>query len=193
MHRDIKPENILLTSPSDDITCKLADFGLAKEDKGSALKTFCGTPQYVAPVVLAGEMPFNEDDNDDSLADPAAAGSGATSGAAGGEHGALNRHILNARFSLADGVWEGISNEAKDLIRKLITTRTDGRPRPRAHSRIRGSPANRCRRCPPSLRRRRRRRCPPWRETWRALVSRHDERLRGVLGSKQWRITLNNH
>ena len=127
MHRDIKPENILLTSPSDDITCKLADFGLAKEDKGSALKTFCGTPQYVAPVVLAGEMPFNEDDNDDSLADPAAAGSGATSGAAGGEHGALNRHILNARFSLADGVWEGISNEAKDLIRKLITTRTDGR------------------------------------------------------------------
>jgi len=156
VHRDIKPENILLTSPHDDVTCKLTDFGLAKEDKGNALRTFCGTPQYVAPevvsrkftiagegrystavdmwsfgvvlyVVLAGEFPFNEDDSGDGLADPAAAGSGAASGMAGGEYGTLHRRILDARFAVVDGVWEHISEEAKDLIRKLITTRTDGR------------------------------------------------------------------
>ena len=78
-------------------------------------------------VVLAGEFPFNEDDSGDGLADPAAAGSGAASGMAGGEYGTLHRRILDARFAVVDGVWEHISEEAKDLIRKLITTRTDGR------------------------------------------------------------------
>lgn len=48
VHRDLKPENILLTSATSDIHVKLTDFGLAKLD--GDLKTFCGTPQYFAPV-----------------------------------------------------------------------------------------------------------------------------------------------
>jgi hypothetical protein len=51
-HRDLKPENILLVSKHSDTLIKITDFGLAKKiDAGSgALKSFCGTPQYLAPV-----------------------------------------------------------------------------------------------------------------------------------------------
>lgn len=53
VHRDLKPENILLTSKHDDISIKLTDFGLAKEQNSEGLKTFCGTPAYFAPEVLS--------------------------------------------------------------------------------------------------------------------------------------------
>lgn len=37
VHRDLKPENILLTSPHDDVSVKLTDFGLAARQHLSAL------------------------------------------------------------------------------------------------------------------------------------------------------------
>ena len=49
VHRDLKPENILCSSPTHVM---LADFGLAKIVKADGLKTFCGTPEYLAPEVL---------------------------------------------------------------------------------------------------------------------------------------------
>ncbi|CAF1596237.1 unnamed protein product [Rotaria magnacalcarata] len=54
-HRDLKPENILLTSPSTNETLiKITDFGLSKLiNETSLMKTFCGTPNYLAPEVLA--------------------------------------------------------------------------------------------------------------------------------------------
>merc|ERR1711871_1605662 len=56
IHRDLKPENILLVSEDDDVTCKVADFGLSRlfpenEEKQST-GTLCGSPGYVAPEVL---------------------------------------------------------------------------------------------------------------------------------------------
>jgi len=51
VHRDLKPENILLSSTSSDVEIKLADFGVAKEEKGGRA-TVCGSMSYIAPEVL---------------------------------------------------------------------------------------------------------------------------------------------
>ena len=83
IHRDIKPENILLDN---DGRCKLADFGWSNYFIPSKLRrTFCGTPQYLAPEMvekkghgpevdiwalgvlcfelLTGKLPFNGNNN----------------------------------------------------------------------------------------------------------------------------------
>ncbi|KAK3261287.1 hypothetical protein CYMTET_29800 [Cymbomonas tetramitiformis] len=53
VHRDLKPENILMLSKESDVDIKIADFGMAKKfSTTGGLKTFCGTPNYVAPEVL---------------------------------------------------------------------------------------------------------------------------------------------
>ena len=48
VHRDIKPENIMFGK---DKEIRLVDFGLAKESS-SKMKTFAGTPYFMAPEVL---------------------------------------------------------------------------------------------------------------------------------------------
>lgn len=53
-HRDLKPQNLLCTP--DGMTIKIADFGLSKMyANGEELKTACGTPDYVAPEIIACE------------------------------------------------------------------------------------------------------------------------------------------
>ncbi|XP_012530738.1 serine/threonine-protein kinase Chk2 [Monomorium pharaonis] len=53
-HRDLKLENILLKDNSDYPLVKVSDFGLSKfVDTQTMMKTFCGTPMYVAPEILS--------------------------------------------------------------------------------------------------------------------------------------------
>ena len=55
MHRDLKLSNILLSSKKPDAVLKLGDFGLARKlHENEYAKTFCGTPLYMAPEILAG-------------------------------------------------------------------------------------------------------------------------------------------
>eukprot|EP00741_Cyanophora_paradoxa_P020987 tig00021319_g20261.t1 len=56
VHRDLKSENLLAT---EDLTIKIADFGLARVKSHSTTMTQCGTPKYMAPEVLKGER-YNE-------------------------------------------------------------------------------------------------------------------------------------
>jgi aurora kinase len=50
IHRDIKPENLLL---NDQDRILLADYGWSNfKNEGDVRKTFCGTPEYIAPEML---------------------------------------------------------------------------------------------------------------------------------------------
>lgn len=49
LHRDLKPANILVC---DAKKCKIADFGVSRENMDSTVMTTCGTPHYMSPEVL---------------------------------------------------------------------------------------------------------------------------------------------
>eukprot|EP01035_Chromulina_nebulosa_P037969 gene37969-51277_t len=121
VHRDLKPENLLLMSEKDDSSIKIADFGFAKRiDELAAKETACGTPGYVAPeilrgdkygaevdvwsmgvicyVLLAGYPPFYDEDQKK-----------------------LFRKIKEGRFHFHEDYWCNTSDEAMDLIRKMLT------------------------------------------------------------------------
>lgn len=122
-HRDIKPENIMLES-SKSLYPRIAitDFGLAKvKAHQNALTTMCGTLNYLAPEVLLGgkdgygfevdcwslgvvlyamlssTLPFTEDDQKD-----------------------LIRSIKRGDIQFPQEEWQHVSNEGKDIIKKLL-------------------------------------------------------------------------
>ncbi|EDQ84383.1 uncharacterized protein MONBRDRAFT_39303 [Monosiga brevicollis MX1] len=120
VHRDLKPENLLFRdrSPKSDIL--VTDFGLAKLlNDNVALKTACGTPNYVAPeilmqrgygkmcdlwsigvisfIMLCGYPPFY--DESDAV---------------------LFEIIMKGRFEFDERYWRDISDDAKDLIRNML-------------------------------------------------------------------------
>lgn len=130
-HRDLKPENILLKSKDDD-TIKISDFGLARVmDEAARMQTMCGTPNYVAPEVLTdggpgkegygkavdmwslgvilytmlvGYQPFNEQRGKN-----------------------LYAQIKSADYDFNPKFWSEVSEEAKDLIRRLLVVDPNAR------------------------------------------------------------------
>jgi len=54
VHRDLKPENLLCSETASNIHIYVADFGLSRVfHEREQLSTYCGSPEYVAPEVLA--------------------------------------------------------------------------------------------------------------------------------------------
>lgn len=120
VHRDIKPENLLYAAKEPDETVKLADFGLAALVKpDEALQSACGTPGYVAPelikrknysspvdmwsagvvlyILLCGFPPFYDDDRP-----------------------TLFKLIARGAFEFVQPYWDQVSDQAKDLVTKLL-------------------------------------------------------------------------
>eukprot|EP00727_Mastigamoeba_balamuthi_P012725 m51a1_g8075 FHA domain-containing protein (528) ;mRNA; r:186748-188806 len=119
-HRDLKPENILLAA-KDSNTIKISDFGLSRViDEGKFMQTMCGTPQYVAPEVLSGigyspavdlwsagviifamlcgSQPFDDSEGNNKMF----------------------ARIQKAQYTFFSPQWDTISDNVKDLIRKLL-------------------------------------------------------------------------
>lgn len=119
IHRDIKPENILLGSNGE---LKIADFGWSVHAPSSRRFTLCGTVDYLSPEMvqgvahtytvdlwsvgvlcyelLVGQPPFDAK-----------------------EYGTTYKKILSAEMSFPDFV----SEDAKDLISKLVVVHPEGR------------------------------------------------------------------
>jgi calcium-dependent protein kinase len=118
VHRDLKAENLLFENERSDANMKLIDFGVSCEYfKGKKLKETLGTPYYIAPevllqsydekcdiwscgvilyIILCGYPPFSGDDDKDIL-----------------------ENVKKGDF-IFDSDWDGRSDAAKDLIRKML-------------------------------------------------------------------------
>ena len=121
VHRDLKPENMLIDY---DKGIKLVDFGLSNTFKDDELlKTACGSPCYAAPEMISGK-PYNGTKVDVwscgvvlfallsgflPFEDP--------------DTGELYKKILSADYHLP----EHVSEEASDLISRILTTDPDKR------------------------------------------------------------------
>lgn len=57
-HRDLKPDNILVELRKPSIKIRIADFGLAKIEEGTELRSGCGTKRYKAPELSIGTQNY---------------------------------------------------------------------------------------------------------------------------------------
>jgi len=126
-HCDMKPKNLLLMSDDNDSYIKLADFGFAARlHQPKSLSKQCGTPFFVAPeilmrkgydqqsdmwsvgciiyLLLSGNLPFM-----------------------GRSQKELFRKIVAGKFDFEEDEWLDISDDAKDLVRRLLVLNPDDR------------------------------------------------------------------
>ena len=119
VHRDIKPENILLESNSKDFTIKIVDWGSATKIKPKEkLETKNGSPYYIAPEVLKGE--YNEKCDIWScgvILYILLCGYAPFFGESDEE---IFEQVLKCEYDFPAEEWDAVSNEAKNLIKKMI-------------------------------------------------------------------------
>ncbi|KAH9489677.1 Calcium/calmodulin-dependent protein kinase type IV [Bulinus truncatus] len=119
-HRDLKPENIMYENLSQDSKLKIADFGLSTIVSNKvSLVTVCGTPGYCAPEVLKGER-YNKSCDMWSIGvityillcgyEPFYSENEAQ----------MFKKILKGEYKFESPWWDDVSNNAKDLVRKLL-------------------------------------------------------------------------
>ncbi|XP_003214457.4 ribosomal protein S6 kinase alpha-5 [Anolis carolinensis] len=129
VHRDLKPENLLFTDESDNSEIKIIDFGFArlKPPDNQPLKTPCFTLHYAAPellnhsgydescdlwslgvilyTMLSGQVPFQSQDKNITCTSALE----------------IMKNIKRGEFSFEGDAWKNVSQEAKDLIKGLLT------------------------------------------------------------------------
>ena len=121
VHRDIKPENIMLESKSsEDLSIKLIDFGTSNFIKNNQhLSMKIGTPYYIAPEVLKKSYGYECDIW--SLGVILYMLLSGTPPFDGFDDQSILQKVKIGKYSLEGESWELISNEAKDLIKKMLT------------------------------------------------------------------------
>lgn len=126
-HRDLKPENLLLMSEGSDSDIKIADFGFAKRaNNEKCLRTQCGTPGYVAPEILEG-VPYGTQADMWSLGVITFILLGGYPPFIEENQRDLFRKIRKGQYEFHEEYWGGVSSEAKDLIKSLLTVNPEKR------------------------------------------------------------------
>lgn len=127
VHRDLKLENILFENESFDSPLKIIDFGvssvIAKEEM---LKAVIGSVYYIAPEVILGR--YNEKCDIWScgvIMYILLCGKPPFAGKTSEE---ILRRICKGLYTFQDAHWNGISNEAKALVKKMLTIHSSARP-----------------------------------------------------------------
>lgn len=120
VHRDLKPENLLLTSHSDDASVKIADFGLARSVADGSVNDACGTPAFVAPEILRHD-PYRTEPDMWSVGVIIYTLLSGTYPFQDYDQRRLYRKIRAGVFNFHERYWSGVSDEAKNLIKKLLT------------------------------------------------------------------------
>uniref|UniRef100_A0ABD2XCI7 Protein kinase domain-containing protein n=1 Tax=Trichogramma kaykai TaxID=54128 RepID=A0ABD2XCI7_9HYME len=126
-HLDIKPQNLVLTGEFPDCDVKLCDFGISRYiSQGADIREILGTPDYTAPevlnyepislatdmwsvgvllyVLLTGCSPFGGDTKQETFC-----------------------NISRCKLDFPDDLFEEVSEEAQDLIRRLIVKNPSAR------------------------------------------------------------------
>jgi calcium/calmodulin-dependent protein kinase I len=126
-HCDMKPKNLLLMSDDNDSFIKLADFGFAaRVHKPKSLTKQCGTPFFVAPEILT-RKPY------DQMSDMWSVGCivflllSGNLPFVGRSQKELFRKIVAGRYVFKEEDWEGVSEDAKDLVSKMLVLDPDER------------------------------------------------------------------
>ena len=119
VHRDLKPENFLFASRDPGAEIKVIDFGMSIKNQASDLTTLVGTPYYLAPEVLRGK--YGKECDVWSLGVVMYLMLCGTQPFEGSDMRAIFGKISKGEFNFQSPQWAGVSEAAKDLIRKMIS------------------------------------------------------------------------
>jgi len=117
-HRDIKPENLFYSTRRKNSKLVIGDFGFAKWST-NPMQTMCGTPEYVAPEIL-NNTPYSHKVDCWSLGILLYVLLCGYPPFYGETIPELYDNVLTKPLVFEEEDWEYISEEAKDLISKLL-------------------------------------------------------------------------
>eukprot|EP00903_Cladosiphon_okamuranus_P014546 g13493.t1 len=120
VHRQVTPENMLMTSEHEDALVKLTNFGFACSILNGLASTQRGVPGYVAPEILRGEAYGTEVDMW-SMGVTLYSCLGGYPPFHDANQLMLFQKIMEGKFEFHKEYWGSVSDEAKDLVSKLMT------------------------------------------------------------------------
>eukprot|EP00347_Sterkiella_histriomuscorum_P020848 403336235 len=119
VHRDLKPENILMDTKNNN-QIKVIDFGTSQKfDPSKKMNQIFGTAYYIAPEVLKGE--YNEKCDLWSLGVILYILLSGKPPFDGNDDKEIVNSVRMGTYSITGPEWKNISNDAKDLIKKMLT------------------------------------------------------------------------
>ena len=120
VHRDVKPENLLYSNTGANALLKISDFGLSHiTGQKDPMVGLFGTMDYIAPEVLR-ERHFVKAGDMWSLGVILYILLSGTAPFRGNSVKEKYTRILTNTYALTGGLWDAVSESAKDLVRKLM-------------------------------------------------------------------------